>query len=298
MPRPRWGYWRVVMLIRNFASAFAALFLIFAAKSATANTLMCHSCTDLQMEGMAWEALGQMKMYGPHYIVNLDRGVVRKYIYRDNMTPEFDPEFDPFEAWVEIVPVEPQISTAIAGITQDMIALKREAADVLHIPANSTLPADGYESVISSTKEQALVNYITEHNKFQMIFANWFDQFDIPYFNEDYVWFPQPIEYASGDTAIYQYNKYAMKWERVPDSLTDAAGNKIPESAPEVGGNGYTEYEFPNTNDPQVNEAMTNLIDYAGLTGHNVVDARGGVTAGGFYVVTCTETTCTIWYIQ
>ena len=106
------------MLIRKFGLAFAALFTMFAARSATTARVMCHSCTDQQIEAMAWEHLGPLRTYGPHYFVDLDRGVIRKYIYRDNMTPEFDPEYDAFEAWVELAPVEPQLITAVTGVTQ------------------------------------------------------------------------------------------------------------------------------------------------------------------------------------
>ena len=89
-----------------------------------------------------------------------------------------------------------------------------------------------------------------------------------------------------------------MKWERSPNTLKDAAGNSIPENAAAVDGDGYREYEFADTGDPQVREAMNNLIEYARLTGHNVVGARDGVRQSGYYVLTCAGSQCTIWYIQ
>lgn len=286
------------MFTRNVGLAFAALFTLFAASSANANTVMCHSCTDPQMNAMAFDHLGRIRMYGPHYFVDLDRGVIRKYIYRDNMTPEFDPEYDAFEAWVELAPVEPQLVTAVTGATQELVMMKGEARNVLTIPSRPDLPSDGYESVMNTAMENALRNYITNNNKYYIMFASWFEPFDIPFFNESYMSYPQPIEYASGDTAVYRYNKDSMKWERVPNTLKDAAGNSIPETAVAVGGGGYQEYDFPDTGDPQVLESMNNLIHYAGVSGYNVVDKTNGETRGGFYVVTCTETTCSIWYIQ
>lgn len=288
------------MLIRKFGTAFVALLLLLAAKSATANTLMCHSCTDIQMWAMATEHLYYIQTNGPYHIVDLDRGVIHKYTYRNNITPEFNPEFDPFEQWTELAPVDPQLVAAVAGVQQEIVTMKREEADVLHIPSNPNLPSDAYETLINSASEQALINYITEENKYSVMFNNWFDQFDIPFFNEDFIWYPQPIEYPSGDTAIYQYNTATMKWERAAGSLRDAAGNRIPETGPQVNGDGYREYEFVDPSDPQIYEALTNLIDFAGLNGYNVVDTTYGQlsTAGGIYVMTCTETTCTVWLIQ
>jgi len=269
--------------------------------AADARTEMCHSCTDQQMELIAWNQIGLLKLYGPLYLVDLDRGVARRYVYRDNMTPEFNPETDALDAWVESTPVEPQLVTAVQGISQEITTMKQEQAEVLLIPSQPGLPSSAYDALMNTAQHNALIDYIAEHNKFNNVFLNWLSQFDIPWLNEDYFAYPQPIKYETGDTAIYVYNKDTLRWERAPGSSRDAAGNSIPETKPEIAGpdGGYREYDFVDITDPNVVTALDNFQDYVRLNGFRVEDTTSGQVpgSGGFYTATCAGDVCTIWYI-
>lgn len=86
---------------------------------ANAATISCDACSIVEMENAALREFLQhphTQRTRPNYVTNFENGTVRKYVFRDNVTPGFDWETDGYEFWVEQHPAEAQISNLIADL--------------------------------------------------------------------------------------------------------------------------------------------------------------------------------------
>lgn len=268
--------------------------------SAKAITVQCDGCSDWDMTVYATNEIYSLQMYGPLYIFDLQRGVVKKYAFFTDQTEDTDPEFDPINHWVGEISVEPQLRDAILQAHQIQLEFQAAGLSEYPIPLDPTLPRDAGEALDNPYLEDNIATYISQNNNIRTFTQRLTDlmaPFAIPFFNPGDVRLPITLVYTNGDTAIYTYNKETGKYEYRPKSSRDFLGNIIPDVKEDVDGSGIREYTFGNIDDnPQNNEAYDNMMDRISTMNVPIYNVSNP-PRGASYFMTCAGDICTVWVV-
>lgn len=265
------------------------------APQAYAVTRQCDRCTPQQMEAVAYNSLGEMAQWGPLYVVDLRGGVVRKYIYMTDWTPETDPETDPINVWPQEVAVEPHI---VAGVQEGHTYAKASAEQIIVNTDAPGLPKDAYQALQRTDMDGAIDQYIktmsTSHRLNE--FAAWADRFaGGPYFNPKALLVAMVLRYQDGSQAVLYYDVETGTYKRKPDSSRDGSGNLIPEKKEQTVG---ITYAFPNSNVGNMNtlEDFVDLGNRLRAMGVPITD-RSKYETGPTYAYVCMSDVCFIQII-
>lgn len=269
--------------------------LLATSLQAQALTKLCFSCSATEMNQMAWDSVTEMASGGPLYTVDLRNGIVRKYEYRNNVTGDWNPEFDPFEQWAEEVAVEPNISAGVSEVGGYMRAASTE--NIILPDGTPGMPGDVFDAVQHSSFDDDVAYFIDTTSA-----RSWFnrasDALQIiqgTFFNPNAIKVYVKISWQDGTNAMYGWDPIQKTWVRIPNTARDGRGNLIPELPEQVAGKKYT---FPNAVIPGSDAAddYHDMWDHIRNLGIKVIDATDGVGSCG-YRMTCTPDGCHV-YIQ
>ncbi|MGH8602555.1 MAG: hypothetical protein ACREXR_07190 [Gammaproteobacteria bacterium] len=279
----------------NSVIAIAALCVVSAFQSANATTQQCDNCDEYTIQRIANDNIYSLKMSGPLYVVDLEQGTVRKFVYRNNWTPESNPEFDPFEEWVEEWPAEASFVSGIQRAGQ----LARAAPDIVIVnPDRNDLPIDAHAAINTTIYDGPIGQYIqtmsVDHGTNELV--SWLRGLEgNAFFSPQSLTKQIKLLYQDGSSAIYFYDIHEGVYKKMPKSSRDSAGNLIPEKKDDATG---LTYEFPNAldgNDRSLDD-FADMEERLRRLGYKFVDATSN-HSGPTLVMTCTDTTCTIWII-
>lgn len=269
----------------------------FSSSPADALTRQCENCTVPQMDIVATENLYAMQYFGPLYIVNIEDGVARKYIFATDSTEETDPEFDPINVWAEPVPVEAEIATSI----QQAGVLAQNMQDwVIRNPDRNDLPVDAHQALNQSNFDEEISNYLasmSSHHATNQIADLLLRIGPVPFFNPQELFVNIQFIYQDGSRATYAWNPVLEDYKRIPNTSRDSNGNLIPETSADIDAGGIINYVF----DYEVPEH--NQDDYDDMLGrlYNLgvpIQFVGSSTGSGYYTMTCAGGICTVFWVQ
>lgn len=249
-------------------------------------TKMCNGCSQLDMEGLASESLFEMRQYGPLYVADIRNGLVRKYYYYNNVTEDWDPEFDPFDQWATETPVEPNIAEGIAHVSGMIMAAGQE---VIHVnPGMPDMPSDVFQLINESHFDDDInhyVNLVTDaawHNQAR----DYLNGITGNFFNPAALLITIKFVMTDGSFVVLQWDKIQQKFVRVEGTERDKNGNQVPLTVAEVNNQIYVFLEGEGNN---LNDMWQHIL----AMGVPVVDGRDGLN---HYRTTmdCSSGTCIV----
>ena len=217
--------------------------LVFSSFSGTAQasigiTIQCFECTPQQMLLKAENAISYLHA-PPAYVVDWNSGTVRKYVTFSNVTPEWNPEFDPLIIWTEEVPAE--------SVVVSNIAAARATYPAVFLRPHTGIEVDGsaFYVIDSQHAENDLLEYVQEY------FGPGGVQ-DVHDILAEVLVFMEPeftvrVFYSDGTSVIVQYLN--GEWSRVEGEAKDARGNKIPEKRVDFTDGGIETFIFNGAGD-------------------------------------------------
>lgn len=266
-----------------------------------ANTMQCDGCTDLQMQQIADENIYSLKMYGPLYLMDVVGGRVKKFAYFNNMTPEYNPENDPYYEWTTPVEVEPQVVQLALDLQS--VTMQAYPSGSIQLPGEG-LPQDAHEYLRRTDLHDDVENYIRNYRPEDLIqrFSDFLTNFEIPFFNPERIQLPLTVRFSDGSVIKLTYDRALRVWVYVPNSARDSKGNVIPETKEQIdgqaSGTGTREYYFGDVwQDPNAQDDLNDMLLRMSELGVPVTYASSG-GSGGYYSMVCAGDVCTIYWHQ
>lgn len=280
----------------KLTAAFCAYLAVSLPIAAHASTVQCFGCSDADMLAHAQANIYKIQTTGPMYIVDSERSKVRKFAYFNDITPETDPENDPVNAWVEEIPVEPAITSAVTEYhnrVAQAVGNRRE----IHVPDIPNLyPSDAHDALNNAAQMDRLTEWVrgqTNEGRLTEI-RNWFSQWNNPYWNGNNIAPAIKLIFPNGSSITITYSKDLASCEKQPQTARDARGNKIPLTRQDVFP--ISEYVFYAVDENPVDrDNMADMVGRLEAMGIPVIDVTRGSTGGGLYFMTCAGDYCTIW---
>lgn len=233
-------------------------------------TKMCNGCSQNDMEGLASESLFEMRQYGPLYVTDIRNGVVRKYYYNNNVTEDWDPEFDPFNEWASETTVETNIAQGIAKVSGMIMAAGQE---VIHVnPGMPNMPSDVFQLIRESHFNDDVNNYInivTDAAWYNSA-VNTLESITGDYFNPVALVISIKFVMADGSFVYLKWDKVKKEFVRDEGTERDESGNKVPLTVAEVTNQTYV---FSDGAGDNLYDMWQHLLSM----GVPVVDGRGGL---------------------
>lgn len=264
-------------------------------QQAHAWTAQCNGCDEQAMIQFASENFQSLKQNGPVYVVDLKNGVVRQYAYFNNVTPEWNPEYDPYEEWFGEIPVESSITSGV----QYASSIIRPMGEVVIVnPNRPDLPADADNAMVRTDMDDDVDRYIKtmadQHRLNE--FVAWADRFaGGPFFNPKALFVTITLVYQDGSRAIYRYDPETGTYKRMENTSRDGQGNLLPEKKEELVGKTYV-FEGSAAGDSYATDDFYDMWERIRSMGVPVIDASQ--PRGRSYAITCVYDYCTIWVIN
>lgn len=283
------------MSTRKFSTALAFSGLALISSNASAITKQCDRCSATDMEQVAYESLTQMRWEGPLYVVDGRGGVVRKYEYRSNQGPDWNPEFDLLEQWPQEVATEQLVITGVAKAAASLFE-GRVPEQVIVNPGANDMPEDSYQALTNDGYDLKVDRYIKTmigSEQYMNRFAQFLNEINgVGAFNPNAITVRVELIYQDGSRAMYTFNLSTGQYERSELSTRDSAGHLIPETKDAMLGKTY-DFENAALGDARALDDLADLADRARDFGFTVRDVTK-YEPGTKYSMTCSGDICTI----
>lgn len=240
--------------MKNLAPALLVLGAM-AASPATADTLFCDSCTQIQQRSML-----NQRSNGNYYIYDNNSGAISKWIREQDCSGG--------SCLVVITKV------AAEQIVVNYASFYRTNNYHSIVLPSGSYPNDAYEGVQFPQLSRNVGTFIKNGGYgFVQDYLNFVAGLgSIIGFNLQPMDMTIRVNYADGSTALYAYNHTTQTWDRLKGESRDSNNNLIPETKDAVSGGGpgtTTVYYFTGPNGSQ------NLIDFINLLGQLGVPISG-----------------------
>lgn len=279
--------------MRKIVGAVGSLLMAMSFQ-ASATTVNCFSCTNLEVWTIANDAWSSLAQNGPMYIVDARNGVVRKFQYRSEWTGNED---DPYNAWIEEAPVEQNI---VDGIAYAGGLIRAAGVEVIHAdPNHPNLPSDVYQLIQESHFEDDIntfINMRTDANQHNMA-RSWLNGITNAFFSGIWVQIAVKFVMKDGSYVWLKFDNTHQKWVREEGTERDRNGNKVPLNINQIANQTYV---FPDASigaGGEGSEAFFDMMHQLQNMGVTVVDASYGQSVTYKLSMSCTPTTCTFWYV-